>query len=185
MDFIFDSIDDDGCKLYFTKDKKYSVIDRLDGVFLTYKLNEEEDIYDWLEDKSSSLQECEEVVNGFEKSMKMNEEIKIIKTEDYISINRVNDSMFMMASVQISNMNFLGNGEWFFNRLYVHPKMRNKRVASLLMEELIKILDEEHIVLVNQINPYGDLDYDQLVKFYKKYGFVDMEIENGLIRYPK
>jgi len=60
--FIFDSIEDDGCKLYYSKDHKYSVIERPDGVFLTYKFNEKEDLYDWLEDKSCSLKECEEVV---------------------------------------------------------------------------------------------------------------------------
>jgi len=60
--FIFDSIEDDGCKLYYSIDHKYSVIERPDGVFLTYKFNEKENLYDWLEDKSCSLEECERVV---------------------------------------------------------------------------------------------------------------------------
>lgn len=60
--FIFNSIEDDNCKVYYSKDLKYSVVERPDGVFLTYKLNEEDGCYDWLEDKSFSLKECEEVI---------------------------------------------------------------------------------------------------------------------------
>ena len=117
----------------------------------------------------------------------MNGEINVHKDSRHVTITYKDNSfgVFGMGSATISNMNFLGNGEWFFNRLYVHERMRCNGAASILMDELVKVLDEEKIVLVNQVNPYGDLDYDQLVEFYKKYDFVDMEIEGGLIRYPK
>jgi len=117
----------------------------------------------------------------------MNGELKIHKDSNHIVITYIDKSfgVFGMGSATISNMNFLGNEEWFFNRLFVHEKMRNQGVGTMLMSELVRVLDEDKIVLVNEVNPYGDLDYNQLVSFYKKYGFVDMEIEGGLIRYPK
>lgn len=63
--------------------------------------------------------------------------------------------------------------------------MRNQGVASRLMSELVKILDEDSIILFNHIEPYGDLDFEQLKCFYKKYGFVEMEKFVGcLICYP-
>jgi len=60
--FIFDNVDEYNCKNYYSIDRKYSVVERPDGVFLTYKLNEEDGWYDWLEDKSFSLKECEKVI---------------------------------------------------------------------------------------------------------------------------
>jgi GNAT superfamily N-acetyltransferase len=90
-------------------------------------------------------------------------------------------NIFGLASATISNM---GN-EWYFNRLVVHEKMRNKGVATLLMDELIKVLDEKQITLINDINPYGDLNFKQLEIFYKKYGFIETEEKSRLIRYPK
>lgn len=73
---------------------------------------------------------------------------------------------------------------WYFNRLYVPPQIRNKGVASRLMEKLIIYLDQNEIELICEINPYGDLDYEQLKAFYMKYGFVTLKDET-LIRYHK
>lgn len=75
---------------------------------------------------------------------------------------------------------------WFFNRLCISEKLRNKGVATLMMKRLIEILDEKRIDLINTVNPYGDLNEEELIKFYKKFGFTNGSSkefhENLLIR---
>ena len=60
---------------------------------------------------------------------------------------------------------------WYFNRLFVSNEFRNRGYAKLLLSELIKILNQKQIILWLDINPYGDLNYEQLEKLYMKYGF--------------
>lgn len=53
---------------------------------------------------------------------------------------------------------------------------RNKGHASGLMEELIKVFDEEQLTVLLDAKPFGrrkdGLTTQQLAKFYEKYGFV-------------
>ncbi|OQA07858.1 MAG: Acetyltransferase (GNAT) family protein [Firmicutes bacterium ADurb.Bin373] len=78
------------------------------------------------------------------------------------------------------------DGTWFFPRLFVPKSIRNQGIASLLMDELIKILDDNKITLMGGIYPTGDLDYDRLTTFYRKYGFEESKYETAaFIRYPQ
>lgn len=78
---------------------------------------------------------------------------------------------------------------WFFNRLFVPSEMRNKGIATQLMNRLIEILDEYNICLINTVNAYGDLNEDQLITFYKKFGFKegcsDPKLKGLLVYIPK
>lgn len=75
---------------------------------------------------------------------------------------------------------------YYFNRLIVPKKLRNKNIASVLMSRVCFWADEHHIVIFNDVNPYGDLDLEQLKTFYKKYGFTEIiKDSNSLIRHPK
>lgn len=74
---------------------------------------------------------------------------------------------------------------WYFNRLIVPKSARNKGFATRLMEMLIELLDEKKIVLINEVQGTGDLNNDQLVTFYKKYGFKETEHPYRLIRNPE
>lgn len=56
---------------------------------------------------------------------------------------------------------------------------RNKGIAKKLMKNLIVELDKNGWDCLCEINPYGDLDYEQLLKFYKSFGFVDYKTEFG------
>ena len=87
------------------------------------------------------------------------------------------------ASASINKMS--DDGEWFFPRLFVPKSMRNQGIASLLMDELVKILDAHKFTLVTGVYPTGDLDYDRLTTFYRKYGFEKSEFETTLVRYPQ
>ena len=64
------------------------------------------------------------------------------------------------------------DGTWYyFNRLFVTQKIRGKGLATRLMNQVIGWADTEKINILNEINPYGDLNLDQLISFYKKFGF--------------
>lgn len=113
--------------------------------------------------------------------IKPNGRITKIINNGCISITYHESGNFGIGSATISNT---GN-EWYFNRLIVHESMRNKGIAKILMNELIEILDNKQIILINDINPYGDLNFKQLVKFYNKYNFKKSEFKGRFIRYPK
>ena len=78
------------------------------------------------------------------------------------------------VSAYSSYMNIDGNeieGCWYFNRLFVRNKFRGLGVATELMKKLINFIEEKKILLVCDVNPYGDLTKEQLISFYKKFGF--------------
>lgn len=104
---------------------------------------------------------------------------QIIDNPEHIAILNITDRS--LASAEVSKFN---DEVWYFNRIIVPPAIRNRGIAKKLMEQLIKVLDKRKITLVCDINPYGDLDFDQLKVFYKKYGFVDHDVHH-LIRYAK
>ena len=60
--FELDYKDADGCKIYFTKDVEYAVIETLDNVFLIYTFNEKDQCWDWIGNKYLTLKECEEFI---------------------------------------------------------------------------------------------------------------------------
>lgn len=60
---------------------------------------------------------------------------------------------------------------WYFNRLYVHPKLRNRGYAKLMLGRLSSICAEEGYTLLCHVNPYGELNYEKLVELYTRYGF--------------
>ena len=68
---------------------------------------------------------------------------------------------------------------YFFSRLNVPRPIRRQGLATELMLDLVDWADSCKCNIVNPINPYGDLDLTQLVKFYKKFGFE--EISEGLM----
>lgn len=104
--------------------------------------------------------------------------LNVVNTNDYVSVSVIVDRH--LASAEVSR---LDNNLWYFNRLIVPSAIRNQGIATRIMEQLVKILDTEKITLACDINPYGDLDFNQLYKFYKKYGFVDDNRFN-LMRHP-
>lgn len=78
------------------------------------------------------------------------------------------------------------SGEWWwFARLFVQPEYRNTGIATSLMNDVVDWADEKHIAILCTVNAYGDLDTNQLVKFYKKFGFEVEEPPATLIRIPR
>ena len=60
---------------------------------------------------------------------------------------------------------------WYFNRLIVREDYRNQGYAKKMLSKLIEILRQKQINLWLDINPYGDLNHEQLEELYMKYGF--------------
>lgn len=60
---------------------------------------------------------------------------------------------------------------WYFNRLYVHPDYRRNKYGSTLLDKLLSIIKEKNYVLQLDINPYGEMTYEQLEQFYIAHGF--------------
>jgi len=63
-------------------------------------------------------------------------------------------------------------GSWYyFNRLSVPYKVRNKGNATSLMREVCEWADSNNVSIYNEILPSGDLDLSSLITFYGKYRF--------------
>lgn len=99
----------------------------------------------------------------------INEELQTYINDNSISIYAVsNNEIFPLGSASCSAI----KDEWYFNRLFVHPKYRNKKYGTKLLTELLKIVKEKNTVLHMDINPYGEMSYQQLEAFYLKHGFI-------------
>lgn len=73
----------------------------------------------------------------------------------------------------------------FFNRLF--SRDRGKGIGGDLVELLLDECDKNNIVMLCAVNAYGDLKQNQLLKFYKKHGFVETfeKCKDALIYYPR
>lgn len=61
--------------------------------------------------------------------------------------------------------------QWYFNRLYVRPEYRGQGIGSVLLDKLLAYIRKSRATLLLDINPYGDMDYEQLEDFYLRHGF--------------
>lgn len=62
---------------------------------------------------------------------------------------------------------------WYINRLIVPKKIRSMGLATKLLQAITTWADQNDLVLILEINAYGQLDRDQLQKLYSKYGFIE------------
>ncbi len=66
---------------------------------------------------------------------------------------------------------YYGRREMYFNRLYVRPECRRKGYGAKMLKRLLDIIKKSQFALQLDINPYGDMGYAELERFYTKYGF--------------
>jgi len=118
------------------------------------------------------------------------EEIKVIKTPELIHIVcRPAGEVRFAGTIDASKIDGSiygvdGDNVWYFNRLFVPKQIRKKGIASRLLQELVKIMEEDKIIMICEINAYGDLEEEELVDLYKKYGFKETPDEY-LLYIPK
>jgi GNAT superfamily N-acetyltransferase len=72
---------------------------------------------------------------------------------------------------------------WFwFARLSVPPQIRNRGISKVLLSAVSEWADKHLINILLVINPYGDLNLNQLETLYSKYGFIAVS-EGVMVRY--
>jgi GNAT superfamily N-acetyltransferase len=103
----------------------------------------------------------------------MPKELIISSLEEFISNQKELEKM--MHIVDISN------SCGFYSRLNVPPQMRGKNIGSIILDETLKVCTEKNIFLFNTVNPYGDLNLEQLIGFYEKHGMKSISEEGVLV----
>lgn len=61
---------------------------------------------------------------------------------------------------------------WIVARISTPAAHRGKGIARRLVAEMLADADREGVRLALGINPYGDMDYKQLLAWYQRLGFV-------------
>lgn len=64
-------------------------------------------------------------------------------------------------------------GDWYVNRLYVSKPLRGRRYGSLLLSSFLEYCDSTKNYALIDIIPEDGLKYNELVEFYKRYGFIE------------
>lgn len=111
-------------------------------------------------------------------------EVKIADSRDGICIfSRTNEYLAQIDTMYVDEV-FYGVRGLYVNRVIVPKEIRNKGIATQMMNELIKKSDEKQINLILEINAYGDLNEDKLKEFYGKFGFIESKIKGVYVRIP-
>lgn len=74
---------------------------------------------------------------------------------------------------------------YYFNRIFVNPECRNKGIAKELLIRMLNCVNEYNHPICCDINPYGDLTYEQLKNWYMSFGFKEYETEFYGIKYKQ
>lgn len=113
-----------------------------------------------------------------EKSNKNNEnKPKISIGEDFICISyRPSSDVPLAGTAELTKIDgsiydVEDENVWYFNRLLVPEKLRGKGIASILLDELVKVLNKEGITLICEVNAYGDMSEKELKRMYVRHGF--------------
>lgn len=110
-------------------------------------------------------------------------DMQIAVNEDTIHIyhkEEINLAVLEASNISTMSDEYGLNGDvWYFNRLNVPKCLRNKGIATKMMKEFIKIIDDKNIIMICDVNPYGDLNEQQLIEFYKNFGFKETLLKNS------
>jgi ribosomal protein S18 acetylase RimI-like enzyme len=72
------------------------------------------------------------------------------------------------------------------SRIHVLPFFRRLGYGTDVMNQICRSADLEEVTLCLEINPYGEMTYEQLASWYEKFGFAKDDSREGLyIRKPK
>jgi GNAT superfamily N-acetyltransferase len=71
------------------------------------------------------------------------------------------------------------------SRIHVLPLFRRIGYGTMMMNRICREADQEHVTLCLQINPYGEMSYDQLATWYESFGFAKVDSpEEFYVRQP-
>lgn len=107
--------------------------------------------------------------------------IKAFGNNEYVSIYaRVDGYLAQIDGVYVNNRELCGVEGYYITRLIVPEEIRGQGVASSMMTELVKLADDKEVSLVLEVNSYGSLTHEELIKFYEKYGFSESAEQEGV-----
>lgn len=73
---------------------------------------------------------------------------------------------------------------YYFSRLNVPEKLRGLGLGTLLIQKTVNFCKENNAMLINTVNPYGNMTLEELNSFYKKAG-MKLVNKEGLLIYSK
>lgn len=71
---------------------------------------------------------------------------------------------------------------FFFHR--IKSMEESKGHGTVMMKRLIEICDERGVAVINSINPYGRMNLEELIEWFKKYGFFEVT-DHVVVRFPE
>lgn len=117
----------------------------------------------------------------------------IDKTQiEYVTITNLRNITIMAKidgvcqSLGIAECSKFSSPVFYFNRLFVNKKYRRQGIGTQLLLRLLLEIKKTDTMLELDINPYGEMNYEQLVDFYTKHGFIKTQVtDNTLGTYYK
>lgn len=104
--------------------------------------------------------------------------MQYIVSDTHIAVSLISDNCeFLIGSAECSK--YHGASMMYFNRLYVKPMFREQGYGTILLKALLKLIKERNFGIQLDINPYGDMKYADLERFYTKHGFKKYKEDNG------
>lgn len=88
-----------------------------------------------------------------------------------------------MKTFSILNLSEIDDNLYEVNRINVPFKHRGKGIGRELMKAMIENADEEKATLVLDINPYGEMTYNDLRSWYERNGF--KKVNSRFVRKPQ
>ena len=82
-------------------------------------------------------------------------------------------------SRSIADLNMLDDGRVLISRINVPVRSRGRGLASKMLKEILRDADAMGITLILEPVPSGGLDYEQLVAWYQRHGFMWVDICDG------
>lgn len=74
---------------------------------------------------------------------------------------------------------------YYFNRIFVNPKYRNQGIGKELLLRMLDCVRKYNYPICCDINPYGDLTYEQLRNWYMSFGFKEYDVEFNGVKYKQ
>ena len=102
---------------------------------------------------------------------KDNLKFKTIIIDGGIFVFIMSEEQFSIGVAEATRIDEERKNVYYFNRLFVKPNYRGKGYSRKLLEKFVQELDTNKISVELDINPYGDLDYNQLKKLYEEFDF--------------
>jgi len=99
--------------------------------------------------------------------------------EDYADMIKGKENLKLIKE-ELKNVNAV----FYFSRLNVPEKIRGRGIGKELMEKTIEFCEKKNYMLINTVNPYGEMNLQELNNFYKKSGMKLLN-EDGLLIYSK